>query len=444
MSIIITDEMKKAIELIETTNRCIYITGKAGTGKTTFLKNLVTNCKKKIIITASTGIAAINAGGVTLHSLLNIPFGVLDPYLPVTQGLPPYKYELINSIEVLVIDEISMVRPDTIDYIDKKLRVFRNNREPFGGVQVVMFGDLYQLPPVVPTNEKDILLQFYRGVYFFYANVLRYCGFHIVELNHIFRQTDQKFINILNNIRSYRPTQEDIEELAELRNRKESCNYDGSHIHICAYKRDVQRINEELLGTPSHIYHAVIEKDFNANFAPCDIKLSLRVGARVMMLVNDKFQLYCNGSLGVVEGLSDKVVTVKLDNGCSVAVERYEWSAKEYKMKDGKIISETKGTCKQFPLTLAWAITIHKSQGLTFDNIVIHAKEVFCSGQVYVALSRCTSLQGIVSDVFIDHKHILPDEELVIFEKSYKETNYIYNSETYKIMTHESIESTKL
>lgn len=439
----ITDEMKKAIELIETTNECIYITGKAGTGKTTFLRWLASNSQKRLVVTASTGIAAINAGGVTLHSLLNIPFGVLNPNLPITQGLPPHKYELINSIDVLVIDEISMVRPDTIDYIDKKLRVFRNNRQPFGGVQIVMFGDLYQLPPVVPINEKDILLQFYSGIYFFYANVLRHCGFHIIELNHIFRQTDSRFIEILNHIRSYQLTQEDIEELSELRNRKESSNYNGNHIHICAYKKDVQRINEELLGTPTHTYHAIIEKDFNAGSAPCDIKLSLRVGARVMMLVNDsKFQLYCNGSLGIVEGLSDKVVTVKLDNGHTIAIERCEWSAKEYKMKEGKIISEVKGACKQFPLTLAWAITIHKSQGLTFDNIVIHAKEVFCPGQVYVALSRCTSLQGIVSDVFIDRKHILPDEELLLFEKSYNQTNYIYNNETYKLMTHESIDNT--
>lgn len=434
----ITDEMKKAIELIETTNDCIYITGKAGTGKTTFLKHIVNSCKKKFIVTASTGIAAINAGGVTLHSLFNIPFGVHDPLSSVEGFLPP-KYELMNSIDVLIIDEISMVRPDTIDYIDKKLRVYRDSEEPFGGVQVVMFGDLYQLPPVVTSNEKGILLQFYHGHYFFYANILRRCGFHIIELSHIFRQTEQKFIDILNHIRSYEMTQDDVEELAEIRNKHESDNYDGTHIHVCAYKMDVQRINRELLGTPSHTYHAILEKDFNASSAPCDIELALRVGARVMMLINDKFQLYCNGSLGVVTKLTEKTVTVKLDNGCTVAVERYEWAAKEYKMKDGKIVSETKGTCKQFPLTLAWAITIHKSQGLTFDNIVIHAKEVFCPGQLYVALSRCTSLQGIVSDVFIDHKHILPDKELLVFEKAYRQTDNFFNNETYRLIRHESI-----
>ena len=429
----ITDEMKKAIELIETTNDSVYITGKAGTGKTTFLKWLVSNCKKKFVVTASTGIAAVNAGGVTLHSFLNIPFGVHNPNSAIHQ-FNTAKIELMNTIDALIIDEISMVRPDTIDYIDQKLRMYRNSDEPFGGVQIIMFGDLYQLPPVVTNNEKDILLQFYRGVYFFYAYVFRKHGFHIVELNHIFRQTNQRFIEILNNIRSYKLTQEDIEDLEELRDRKLSENYDNKYIHICSYRKDVQRINEELLGEPSHTYYATIEKDFNLNAAPCDRKLSLRVGARVMMLINDKAHVYCNGSLGVVIGLDDKVVKVRLDNGCTVAVERCEWSAQEYKMKNGKIISEVKGTCKQFPLTLAWAITIHKSQGLTFDNVVVHTKGVFCPGQIYVALSRCTSLEGIASDVFIDRRHILPDEELLAFEKAYNATNNFFNRETYKLM----------
>lgn len=431
---VITDEMKKAIELIENTNDCIYITGKAGTGKTTFLKWLVNNCKKKFVITASTGIAAVNAGGVTLHSLLNIPFGVHNPNSSINQGYIPAKVELMNTIDALIIDEISMVRPDIIDYIDQKLRKYRDSDEPFGGVQIIMFGDLYQLPPVVTNNEKDILLQFYRGVYFFYAHVFRKHGFHIIELNHIFRQSDQRFIEILNHIRSYQITQEDIDDLEEIRDRHLSENFNNKYIHICSYRKDVQRINEELLGVPTHTYYAIIDKDFNLQSAPCERKLSLRVGARVMMLINDKAHVYCNGSLGVVVGLDDKVVKVRLDNGCTVAVERCEWSAQEYKMKDGKIVSEVKGTCKQFPLALAWAITIHKSQGLTFDNIVIHTKGVFCPGQIYVALSRCTSLEGIVSDVFIDKRHILPDYELLAFEKAYKATGYIFDRETYKLM----------
>lgn len=432
--ITLTDEMKQAIKLIETTDSAIYITGKAGTGKTTFLKYIVENIQKRFVITASTGIAAINAGGVTLHSLLNIPFGVLSPNETIKTGFNDEKKELLNAIDVLIIDEISMVRPDVIDYIDRKLQIYRESSLPFGGVQVIMFGDLYQLPPVVTNNEKDILLQLYRGVYFFYAHVFRDHGFQIVELNHIFRQSDTRFIEILNHIRSYQITKEDIEDLEELRDKKQSDRFDNRYIHICSYKKDVKRINEELLGEPTHTFYAQIQNDFNLNSAPCDRKLMLRVGARVMMLINDRFHLYCNGSLGIVEGIDDKVVTVKLDNGCTIGVERCEWTAYEYRMVDGKIKNVAKGSCKQFPITLAWAITIHKSQGLTFDNVVIHTQGVFCPGQIYVALSRCTSLEGIISDSFIDKRHILPDQELLSFEKAYKNCNYHFNIDTYKKM----------
>lgn len=432
--ITLTDEMKQAIKLIETTDSAIYITGKAGTGKTTFLKYIVENIQKRFVITASTGIAAINAGGVTLHSLLNIPFGVLSPNETIKTGFNDEKKELLNAIDVLIIDEISMVRPDVIDYIDRKLQIYRESSLPFGGVQVIMFGDLYQLPPVVTNNEKDILLQLYRGVYFFYAHVFRNHGFQIVELNHIFRQSDTRFIEILNHIRSYQITKEDIEDLEELRDKKQSDRFDNRYIHICSYKKDVKRINEELLGEPTHTFYAQIQNDFNLNSAPCDRKLMLRVGARVMMLINDRFHLYCNGSLGIVEGIDDKVVTVKLDNGCTIGVERCEWTAYEYRIVDGKIKNVAKGSCKQFPITLAWAITIHKSQGLTFDNVVIHTQGVFCPGQIYVALSRCTSLEGIISDSFIDKRHILPDQELLSFEKAYKNCNYHFNIDTYKKM----------
>lgn len=432
--ITLTDEMKQAIRLIETTDTAIYITGKAGTGKTTFLKYIVNNIQKKFVITASTGIAAINAGGVTLHSLLSIPFGVLNPNETIKTGFDENKKAILNAIDVLIIDEISMVRPDVIDYVDRKLRIYRDNELPFGGVQIIMFGDLYQLPPVVTNNEKDILLQLYKGAYFFYAHVFRKSGFKIIELNRIFRQSDLRFIEILNHIRSYTITNEDIEDLEELRDKRLSNEFDNQYIHICSYKKDVQRINEELLGEPTHTFYAQLQNDFNINSAPCDRKLMLRVGARVMMLVNDRFHLYCNGSLGIVESIDDKTVVIKLDNGCTIGVERCEWTSYEYRMVDGKIKSVMKGSCKQFPITLAWAITIHKSQGLTFDKIVIHTQGVFCPGQLYVALSRCTSLQGIISDSFIDKRHILPDMELIEFEQAYKKADYFFDKNTYKLM----------
>lgn len=431
---ILTDEMKKAIELIETTNQPIYITGKAGTGKTTLLRHIVKSIKKKFVIAAPTGVAAVNAGGVTLHSLFTIPFGIQDPNQNIQSGFKPYRKKLICSIDALIIDEISMVKADTIDYIDQKLRLYRNNDEPFGGIQVIMFGDLYQLPPVLKSNEKNILLQFYRGPYFFYAHIFKTYGFQVIELNHVFRQSDERFINILNHIRSYRLTEDDIEELEQIRNRKVSEDYDNKYVHICSLKRDVQRINQEMLGVPTHSFIAEVNGDFDIKHAPCDEMLLLRVGARVMVLINDQYQVYVNGSLGNVTAITDDTVTVLLDNGCSVAFQRHEWDMNDYQMKGDKIEKISKGTCKQFPLTLAWAITIHKSQGLTFEHVAIHSKSVFTSGQIYVALSRCTSLEGIATDSFIGPKHIWPDKQLIAFEKAYKENNYFFDKKAYRLM----------
>lgn len=432
--ITITDDMKIAIDLIEQTNQHIFITGKAGTGKTTFLRYIVGNIKKRFVISASTGIAAINAGGVTLHSLLRIPLGVLPPDVPLKGILPKEKFMLLNSIDALIIDEVSMVRPDVLDYVDKRLRQVRGSNEPFGGVQIIMFGDLYQLPPVVRNDEAKIMETFYDGYYFFNAMVFKEIGFNIVELNQIFRQADPRFIEILNNIRSYQITEDDIEDLGSLRDKYMSEKYDTTAIHICTHRKDVERINKMMLSEPTHTFEAQIEKEFNLGHAPCDKELAIRVGARVMTLVNNKTQGYYNGSLGVIEEITEDKIKVRLDNGCSPIIERYTWESCDYVLEKGKVVKKVKGTCTQFPLTLAWAITIHKSQGLQFDNIVIHTKGVFCPGQIYVALSRCTSMDGVVSDSFISKRHILPDEDLMAFENAYKQTNNYFSKETQKLM----------
>lgn len=424
--ITITDEMARAIDLIEQTNQHIFITGKAGTGKTTFLRHIVDNLDIRFIVTASTGIAAINAGGVTLHSLLRIPFGPLNPDEPLKGTVSKGTFKLLNSIDALIIDEISMVRPDVLDYVDRRLKQVRGSDKSFGGLQVIMFGDLYQLPPVIKREEANTLAQFYTGDYFFNARAFEQQGFNVVELNHIFRQSDPRFIEILNNIRNYKMSDDDIEDLSSLRDKYMSNQFKSQHIHICTHRKDVERINTDLLGESTHTYTAEILKDFNIDHAPCDKELQLRVGARVMTLTNNRAQGYCNGSLGVVEKIEDDKIEVLLDNGCYVVVEKFTWECCEYKLNNGKIEKHVKGTCTQFPLTLAWAITIHKSQGLQFPNIIIHTKGVFCPGQIYVALSRCTSLEGIVCDSFINKRHIIPDQALLDFEAAYKASESYY------------------
>lgn len=417
---ILTEEMSKVMELINETDDHVFVTGKAGTGKTTFLKHLISHTDKRYMIAAPTGIAAINAGGVTLHSLFGIPFGPISPYDRLENKFTEYKTELLNRLELLIIDEVSMVRPDILDTVDRKLRWVRCTDEPFGGVQVIMFGDLFQLPPVIKPQERKILDSFYDDFFFFNALVFKRTGFHIVELTQVFRQTDEEFVNVLNHIRNYQVTSEELDMLSELKDKQISQSYDGEHIHICTHKEEVERINADKLGKGEFTYDAVIKDKFPDSSVPCDLHLSLRKGARVMALCNDPIKGYYNGMLGNVTDLNENVVSVKMDNGCTVKFERYTWANTQYVLKEDTIESQEIGSCTQFPLTLAWAITIHKSQGLTFDKIVLHVARTFCPGQLYVALSRCRTLEGIVSDAYITKRMVIPEYALIDFERAYK------------------------
>lgn len=431
---VLTEEMSHAFQIIEETTECLFITGKAGTGKTTFLKYVVENTHKNLIVAAPTGIAAINAGGVTLHSLFGIPFELQGPNAPIEGRLYQDKFKLFQMLDTLVIDEASMVRPDVLDYVDRKLRLYRLNELPFGGVQVILFGDLFQLPPVIKKDEQEILQQWYRGGYFFHSKALRDAGFQIIELTHVFRQSDERFINMLNRIREYQLLPMDMEDLSELRDNRESKNFSTQAIHICSLRRDADKINSQMIGTPTHTFSASFKKKFNPKSAPCDLELQLREGARVMTLVNDMTQGFYNGSMGTVVSIAPKKIGVMLDDGHEVSIEPYTWVDREYKVNGNEIKTIEKGSCTQFPLTLGWAITIHKSQGLTFDSVVIHCPYAFAPGMLYVALSRCTSMEGIITDFFISPKAIKIDKELLAFNKVCQTNNNRFTLDTYRAL----------
>lgn len=421
---ILTEEMQKVMTIVTESNDNVFVTGKAGSGKTTFLKHLIKNNKKNCIVAAPTGVAAINAGGVTLHSLFGIPFGPITPYDRLDCKFSTYKHEMLLRLDTLIIDEISMVRPDIIDTIDRKLRWVCESDEPFGGKQVIMFGDLFQLPPVVKEEERKILQEYYDDFYFFNARVWKRVGFHVVELTKIFRQSDEAFINLLNNIRNYNVTSNELDILSELKNNGACQRYDNGNIHICTHRKTVDEINMSMLGTSGIQEYSVMVKDkFPESSMPCDSVLKLRKGARVMALINDATKGYYNGMLGTVVDLDFSTVTVRMDNGNCIKFERHTWSNEQYVLEGDEIKKTEIGSCTQFPLTLAWAITIHKSQGLTFDHIALHVTRAFCPGQIYVALSRCRTLDGIVLNGNITRKMVIPDYALTDFERAYKQSD---------------------
>lgn len=421
---ILTDEMKKVLDIVDNTEENIFVTGKAGAGKTTFLKYLIGHTKKKYVVTAPTGVAAINAGGVTLHSLFGIPFGPITPYDQLDNRFSTWKHEMLLSLELLIIDEISMVRPDVLDTIDRKLRWVCETDEPFGGKQVIVFGDLFQLPPVVKADERKILMKYYDDFYFFNARVWKHTGFHVVELTRIFRQTDESFISLLNDIRSYNITSDELDMLSELKDKKACDEINGEYIHICTHRKDVEAINKEKLGNDDiHTYNCTIKDKFPDSSIPCDKELKLRVGARIMALVNDTNHVYYNGMLGNVISLDANNVVARMDNGITAKFERHTWSNNQYVLKDDQIQQQEIGSCTQFPITLAWAITIHKSQGLTFDKIALHVSRTFCPGQLYVALSRCRTMEGIILNGNVTKRMVIPDYALTDFERAYKQNN---------------------
>ena len=395
-----------AYHYVQHTNRCIFLTGKAGTGKTTFLRRLKQECPKQMAVVAPTGVAAINAEGVTIHSLFQLPPQL---FLPTDEArrqlfsemqMRANKQRVLRNLELLVIDEVSMVRADLLDTIDAVLRHFKHRPTiPFGGVQLLVIGDLFQLSPVVREEEWRLLQPFYDGPYFFQARVFRELQPIYIEFEHVYRQTNSEFLSILNEVRNNRLT---MQSLRILNSRYLPDFKSDSHITLSTHNSKVDAINQREMNAlkgKEYSYRATITDTFPESMYPIDEQLVLKVGARVMFIKNDSSsdKLYYNGKLGVVTSLSKQAINVRCDDGTEVNVHNEVWENIRYNADSGsdQVQTEVIGTFTHYPLRLAWAITIHKAQGLTFDHLIIDAEDAFAAGQVYVALSRCRSLEGL-------------------------------------------------
>ena len=430
-------QLQLTYDFLQYTNQNVFLTGKAGTGKTTFLKNIKKESPKRAIIVAPTGVAAINAGGVTIHSFFQLSFG---PQIPdghngmhganEPQGdsfrakrFSKNKINIIRSLDLLIIDEISMVRSDMLDAIDAVLRRYRNRYKPFGGVQLLMIGDLQQLSPVVKDDEWNILKQYYDTFYFFSSRALKQSKFTGIELQHIYRQSDRVFIDLLNKVRENKLDEPTVNMLNSRHVKGFTPKEEEGYIMLTTHNYQSQRVNASRLNrlsTKVHSFECRVQGEFPEYAYPADELLQLKVGAQVMFLKNDSTgeQRYFNGKIGKVVQIDDDKIEVQCKNDAEpIIVGRDVWENTKYSLNEqtSEIEEDTVGQFVQFPLKLAWAITIHKSQGLTFDKAIIDAHQSFAHGQVYVALSRCRSLEGLVLSSPLDSGSVINDKTVVNF-----------------------------
>lgn len=390
--------------IAEKTNHNLFLTGKAGTGKTVFLRDFVAHTKKRVVVLAPTGIAAINANAMTIHSFCR--FGLAPcPQGRVGEGsdlvLNDLEEEMIRNLDMIIIDEVSMVRADVMDHISEKVRLIRDSKEPFGGVQLLLIGDLYQLPPVVTKEDEDILEDYYGSNYFFFnSEAIRKVGFETVCLSKVYRQNNPEFINILNKAREGKISWIDCNKLNTRFMTEFEKPEDTRYITLVAQRKQADEINRVMLGRVDgdrKTYNAEIIGEFPHELYPTEGKLVLKKGTQVMFIKNSKGNKYCNGTLGEIVDMKDDKVCVKVGEE-TIEVEAASWDNDRYTFDKEKkrIIRYTIGTFTQYPLKPAWAITIHKSQGLSFDHAVIDIPRAFAAGQAYVALSRCRTLEGLV------------------------------------------------
>lgn len=439
-------EFQDALQLITHTRQSVFLTGKAGTGKSTFLKYICNHTKKKYVVLAPTGIAAINAGGVTLHSFFKLPFRPMlpdDPDLSLSHGrifeffkYPKEKRKIIAEVDLIIIDEISMVRADIIDCVDRILRVYSGNmRLPFGGKQLLFVGDVFQLEPVVPSDQKEILSLFYASPFFFSARVFKDINLVPIELQKVYRQTDSVFINILDRIRNNAARKQELDTLNGRYFPSFEPQNEDMYITLATRRDQVDFINEKKLAElPGEEYVSVgkIEGDFPESSLPTQLNLSIKEQAQVIFIDNDYERRWVNGTIGMVSGIDENGnVYVLLESGVEHLVEPTSWRNYKYKYneKEKRIEEEIVGTFEQLPIRLAWAITVHKSQGLTFSRVVVDLTGgVFAGGQTYVELSRCTSLEGLVLKSKISSRDIFIRKEIVEFSQIFNNQALIEKS----------------
>jgi len=429
-------ELELAFNFINKTDRNLFITGKAGTGKTTFLHQIKKESLKRMVIVAPTGVAAINAKGVTIHSFFQMPFGPILPNQIANTSNQQRKFsktkiDIIKSLDLVIIDEISMVRADLLDGIDQVLRRYKNRNKVFGGAQVLMIGDLQQLAPVVKPNEWSLLQQHYHTVYFFSSKAYQEANVVSIELKHIYRQKNEDFITVLNEIRNDDLSEKSAAILNKRFNPTFSPTKDDGYITLTTHNKRAHLINDSELNKikhKTHFFEAEVSGKFSENAYPNDEKLALKVGAQVMFIKNDSSaeKRYFNGKIGIVTDISKENVTVQCANEIEeISTEKELWDSINYTINEEtkELKEEIVGSFKQIPLRLAWAITIHKSQGLTFERAIIDAEASFAHGQTYVALSRCTSLEGLVLKTPISSNAIINDKTVSTFNETVEENH---------------------